>query len=186
MMTRTRGSTPFRLDLHVGDVGHTLVVGPTGAGKSVLLALLALQFRRFIGAKVIVFDKGKSAKAACLAMGGEAIDLSLDGSLTLQPLRNVDKLEIRAFGLDWVCALLAQDGVSVDPEVRATVWTALEGLASAPPSERTLTGLAVLIQSAALTQALNPYTLDGALGVCSMAPRRRSVRPACCISSWKS
>jgi type IV secretion/conjugal transfer VirB4 family ATPase len=164
MMTRTRGSTPFRLDLHVGDVGHSLVVGPTGAGKSVLLALLALQFRRFIGAKVIVFDKGKSAKAACLAMGGEAIDLSLDGSLTLQPLRHVDKLEIRAFGLDWVCGLLAQDGVNVDPEVRETVWTALESLASAPIAERTLTGLAVLIQSAALTQALNPYTLDGAFG----------------------
>lgn len=164
MMTRTRGSTPFRLDLHVGDVGHSLVVGPTGAGKSVLLAALALQFRRFIGAKVIVFDKGKSAKAACLAMGGEAIDLSLDGSLTLQPLRHVDKLEIRAFGLDWVCGLLAQDGVNVDPEVRETVWTALESLASAPPAERTLTGLAVLIQSAALTQALNPYTLDGAFG----------------------
>lgn len=164
MMTRTRGSTPFRLDLHIGDVGHSLVVGPTGAGKSVLLALLALQFRRFIGAKVIVFDKGKSAKAACLAMGGEAIDLSLDGSLTLQPLRHVDKLEIRAFGLDWVCGLLAQDGVNVDPEVRETVWTALESLASAPIAERTLTGLAVLIQSAALTQALNPYTLDGAFG----------------------
>ena len=164
MMTRTRGSTPFRLDLHVGDVGHSLVVGPTGAGKSVLLAALALQFRRFIGAKVIVFDKGKSAKAACLAMGGEAIDLSLDGSLTLQPLRHVDKLEVRAFCLDWVCGLLAQDGVNVDPEVRETVWTALESLASAPPSERTLTGLAVLIQSAALTQALNPYTLDGAFG----------------------
>src|SRR5207244_6554886 len=42
MMTETRGSTPFRLDLHVGDVGHTLILGPTGAGKSVLLALLAL------------------------------------------------------------------------------------------------------------------------------------------------
>src|SRR5262249_25195827 len=51
MMTETRGSTPFRLDLHVGDVGHSLIVGPTGAGKSVLLALLALQFRRFIGAQ---------------------------------------------------------------------------------------------------------------------------------------
>jgi type IV secretory pathway VirB4 component len=34
---KTEGSTPFRLSLHVGDVGHTLVVGPTGAGKSVLL-----------------------------------------------------------------------------------------------------------------------------------------------------
>ena len=37
---RTEGSTPFRFSLHVGDVGHTLVVGPTGAGKSVLLALM--------------------------------------------------------------------------------------------------------------------------------------------------
>src|SRR3546814_7961060 len=30
---RTEGSTPFRLSIHVGDVGHTLIVGPTGAGK---------------------------------------------------------------------------------------------------------------------------------------------------------
>ncbi|AWX93979.1 hypothetical protein DPM13_16245 [Paracoccus mutanolyticus] len=40
-LARAEGcSTPFRLSLHVGDVGHTLVVGPTGAGKSVLLALM--------------------------------------------------------------------------------------------------------------------------------------------------
>ena len=76
-MTETRGSTPFRLDLHVGDVGHTLIVGPTGAGKSVLLALLALQFRRFIGAQVIIFDRGRSARAATLAMGGESVELGL-------------------------------------------------------------------------------------------------------------
>ena len=72
MMTEARGNTPFRLDLHVGDVGHTLIVGPTGAGKSVLLALLALQFRRFIGAQVIIFDRGRLARAAALAMGGRA------------------------------------------------------------------------------------------------------------------
>ena len=30
--TQTAGNTPFRLSLHVGDVGHTLIVGPTGAG----------------------------------------------------------------------------------------------------------------------------------------------------------
>ena len=37
----TSGSTPFRFSTHVGDVGHMLIVGPTGAGKSVLLALMA-------------------------------------------------------------------------------------------------------------------------------------------------
>jgi hypothetical protein len=48
---KTEGSTPFRFSLHVGDVGHTLIVGPTGAGKSVLLALMALQFRRYASAR---------------------------------------------------------------------------------------------------------------------------------------
>ncbi len=39
LVAQTSGSTPFRLATHIGDVGHMLVVGPTGAGKSVLLAL---------------------------------------------------------------------------------------------------------------------------------------------------
>src|SRR3712207_1179094 len=34
---QTIGNTPFRLNLHFGDVGHTIIIGPTGAGKSVLL-----------------------------------------------------------------------------------------------------------------------------------------------------
>jgi type IV secretion system protein VirB4 len=29
----TRGTTPFRFSLHVGDVGHSIIFGPTGAGK---------------------------------------------------------------------------------------------------------------------------------------------------------
>jgi len=39
----TSGATPFRLNLHVSDVGHTLVFGPTGSGKSTLLGLLMAQ-----------------------------------------------------------------------------------------------------------------------------------------------
>lgn len=61
---RTEGATPFRFSLHVGDVGHALVIGPTGAGKSVLLALMALQFRRYAGAQVFAFDFGGSIRAA--------------------------------------------------------------------------------------------------------------------------
>ncbi len=53
---------------HVGDVGHTLVVGPTGVGKSVLLATLVLQFRRYADSRVFVFDKGHSARATILGL----------------------------------------------------------------------------------------------------------------------
>ncbi|WP_072389288.1 conjugal transfer protein TrbE [Hyphomicrobium sp. CS1BSMeth3] len=164
MMTQTRGSTPFRLDLHVGDVGHTLVVGPTGSGKSVLLALLALQFRRFASAQVAIFDKGRSTRAAVLAMGGRAVDLALDGDVAFQPLANIDNPGDLAFALEWVVGLLINEGVSITPEIKDTVWTALQSLASAPKSERTLTGLAVLMQSSALVAALSPYTLEGPYG----------------------
>ncbi len=111
MMTETRGSTPFRFDLHVDDVGHTLVLGPTGAGKSVLLALIALQFRRYIGAQVILFDRGRSLRAATLAVGGESIALGLHGTLALQPLAQINEPGEMAFALQWVTALIAAEGV---------------------------------------------------------------------------
>ena len=164
MMTETRGATPFRLDLHSGDVGHAFVVGPTGSGKSVLLSLLALQFRRFIGAQVAIFDRGRSARAASLAMGGESIELGLEGTLSLQPLARIDEPGELAFALEWVSGLVTNEGVTITPEIKDALWTALKSLASAPKTERTLTGLAVLVQSSALSQALAPYTLEGPYG----------------------
>src|SRR5712671_3238587 len=79
-LARTEGSTPFRFSLHVGDVGHTLVVGPTGAGKSVLLALMALQFRRYPNSQIFAFDFGCSVRAATIAMGGDWHDLGGAGA----------------------------------------------------------------------------------------------------------
>jgi type IV secretion system protein VirB4 len=160
----TSGSTPFRFSTHVGDVGHMLIVGPTGAGKSVLLALMALQFRRYPAAQIYVFDKGFSARAAILAMGGEHHALGSDGSLAFQPLRNIDDPAERSWAAEWIGALLAHEKVNVSPEIKETVWSALTSLASAPAEERTLTGLSVLLQSNALKAALMPYTLDGPFG----------------------
>jgi type IV secretion system protein VirB4 len=54
--------------------------------------------------------------------------------------------------------------VVVTPEVKDAVWSALVSLTSAPPQERTMTGLALLLQSNALRTAIQPYTLDGPHG----------------------
>ncbi|MFG1307345.1 conjugal transfer protein TrbE [Xanthobacter autotrophicus] len=167
---KTEGATPFRFSLHVGDVGHTLVVGPTGAGKSVLLALMALQFRRYAGSQVFAFDFGGSIRAAALAMGGDWHDLGgslSDGSedsVALQPLSRVDDLAERSWAADWITAILSREGVSIAPEVKEHIWSTLTSLASAPVEERTLTGLAVLLQSNDLKQALRPYCIGGAHG----------------------
>lgn len=167
---KTEGSTPFRFSLHVGDVGHTLIVGPTGAGKSVLLALMALQFRRYARSQIIAFDFGGSIRAAALAMGGDWHDLGgglTDGSessVSLQPLARVDDIAERAWAADWIAAILRREGLPVTPDLKEHVWSALTSLGSAPVEERTITGLAVLLQSNDLKQALKPYCLGGAYG----------------------
>ena len=144
MVTRTEGSTPFRLVTHVGDVGHTLVVGPTGMGKSVLLATLMLQFRRYTGSRLFVFDKGGSARATVLGLGGDHYDLALEGGMAFQPLARIDIPQGRADALSWVMTLLAQEGLPDTPEVKEPVWSALGSLRSAPPEQRHLTGLRLI------------------------------------------
>src|SRR5690606_33536552 len=106
---QTSGTTPFRLSTHVGDVGHMMVVGPTGAGKSVLLALMALQFRRYAGSQVIIFDLGFSARAPVLAMGGSHYALGGQADempLAFQPLRRIHEPVERAWAAEWLAALL--------------------------------------------------------------------------------
>jgi len=169
LLAETGGSTPFRLSAHVGDVGHMLVVGPTGAGKSVLLALLAMQFRRYEGAAVYIFDKGWSARAAVLAMGGTHHSLGHSGeeresALAFQPLRRIDEAAQRSWAAEWLESLLAQQKLELGPEARESLWSALLNLSSAPAEERTLTGLSLLLQSASVRSALQPYTLEGPLG----------------------
>ncbi|WP_394439594.1 conjugal transfer protein TrbE [Sphingobium naphthae] len=167
---KTEGSTPFRFSLHVGDVGHTLIVGPTGSGKSVLLALMAMQFRRYENAQVFAFDFGGSIRAAAIGMGGDwqnlggmLADEAGDG-VQLQPLAHIDLSEERAWAAEWLAAILASENVTVDPQAKEHTWSALTSLATAPIAERTLTGLAVLLQSQQLKQALAPWCVGGAWG----------------------
>lgn len=169
MLTATDGSTPFRLDLHVGDVGHTMVVGPTGAGKSVLLATLAAQWLRFEaahpdGAQIYVFDKGRSARAMILALGGDFFDLGDEAALGLQPLAGIDDESERAWALDWLVGVLAGAGVTIDPELKGELWTALGVLASRPGQDRTLTLLSALIQNREVRAAVEPFTHSGPYG----------------------
>lgn len=170
LYARTEGSTPFRFSLHVGDVGHTLVVGPTGAGKSVLLALMALQFRRYSRSQICAFDFGGSIRAAALSMGGDWHDLggeltdADESSVSLQPLARIHETSERAWAADWIVAILTRENIQITPDVKEHIWTALTSLASAPVGERTMTGLAVLLQSNDLKQALRAYCVGGPYG----------------------
>jgi type IV secretory pathway VirB4 component len=161
----TVGATPFRLNLNVGDVGHTLIVGPTGAGKSTLLATLVLQWLRYPGAQVIVFDKDRSARASTLVVGGTVYEPGNERAPTsFQPLARIDERAERMWASRFVLNLLAAQRVDETPDLKRDVDEALELTASAPRQQRTLTNLVVNLASVELKDALRPYTLQGNYG----------------------
>jgi type IV secretion system protein VirB4 len=97
----TNGSTPFRLNLHVRDVGHSFIFGPTGAGKSTLLGLIAAQLRRYPGMSIFAFDKGLSLYPLAKAVGGAHFTVAGDDEkLAFCPLQFLETKSDRAWAMD--------------------------------------------------------------------------------------
>ncbi|MBU3922199.1 MAG: conjugal transfer protein TrbE, partial [Alphaproteobacteria bacterium] len=166
MLAASDGATPFRLSLHQGDIGHTLVLGPTGSGKSVLLAALIAQWLRYPGAQAFVFDKGRSSRAMVLGLGGVFHDpgAAETGAPLFQPLGGIDVPAERSWAQDWLAGEVEAGGGDLTPERRRELWRALDLLAARPARERTLSLLTALIQDEGLRAALEPLTHAGPLG----------------------
>jgi type IV secretion/conjugal transfer VirB4 family ATPase len=159
----TSGATPFRLNLHVGDVGHTLILGPTGAGKSTLLGFLMASHFRYPDAQIFAFDMGNSAFALCNGAGGDHYEIAGENSaLAFYPLADIDRESERLWAADWLETLFALQGVTLAPRLRKDIHRALELLAASP--KRTLTDLAHTLSEPVLRDALAHYTLSGSLG----------------------
>src|SRR5450631_2039864 len=171
--TVTGGSTPFKFNLNFGDVGHTCIIGPTGAGKSVLLAALATAFTKYRSAdgawaQVYLFDKERSSRITTLGVGGDFYDLAAEDSpLAFQPFARIDEEAERNWAVEWVQALLKQEVKNptfMTPEKKAALWNALVRLGQSAPKDRTITGLKTLVQDKGIKEALAPYTIDGPYG----------------------
>jgi len=170
LYTQTSGNTPFRLSLHVGDVGHTLVVGPTGAGKSVFLNMVEASFRKYKDARVFVFDKGASNYVLTRGVGGTFFDLGNEesGALSFQPLAMIDNDKERQWALEWICDYVRQENLEITPERKQLIWDALEAVATSYVGEnkrlRRMTNLVNAIQSEELKKALAPLCSGGPYG----------------------
>ncbi len=164
MMVDTHGRTPFRFSNFLGDVGHQMIIGPTGSGKSVLLNLMALQFCRYKQAQVFIFDKGGSFMASTYAVGGSYFELGLTEGLSFQPLAHIHQEQERVWAAEWLYELLILEKIHLTPAIKLVVWEGLTSLASLPTKQRTLTGFRAMVQDITIRQALDHYTLGGPFG----------------------
>jgi len=165
--------TLHAFNLHVDDVGHTLIFGPTGTGKSVLLGHLIAAWLRYPDAQVIAFDRGRSLRYLTAALGGlwlepgtsaaDAVNAASGAapSRTTQaggvaPLSHIERLG-STWALDWVSELIRRSqGHTPSPEEMRDLGLAVNHVrSSAHP------GLAVLrdmVQTKALRNILDTWT----------------------------
>lgn len=99
----------------VDDVGHTLIIGGTGGGKSILLSLLSAQFMRYPGSRVIYFDKDMSFANFCRRAEGRVYTPALDADLNFMPLSRVQERPAEAIA--WLELAISTQGIEVTPDV---------------------------------------------------------------------
>ena len=161
LYTQTDGNSPYRLNLHVGEIGHTIVIGPTGAGKSVHLNVIEAAFRRYKDARVIIFDKGASSQILTVGVGGKFYNLGREASqLSFQPLANIDDDNEKQWAQEWLCDFLREEGMEITPERKSVIRDALTTLAGMDKHFRTITSFISYLQDKKLKEAFYPLALS--------------------------
>jgi len=159
----TAGSTPFRLNLHVSDLGHTLIFGPTGAGKSTFLAFIAAQFRRYAGARIYAFDKGMSMFPIVKAVGGDHYDIAGDGdNLSFAPLANLKTKSDQAWAESWIASMIEMQKVVLKPHQKEMIHEAMN--LHIEQGSKSLTEFISNLQDEDMRSALNHYSISGSMG----------------------
>ena len=164
LYTLTQGSTPFRLNLHVNDIGHTLIFGPTGSGKSTLLALLVSQAHKYKNAQIFAFDKGQSLLPLTLAVGGKYYDIGGEDEETLSfaPLAQINTTHEQAWAETWIESLLVLQGIEPTPIDKQTIHYAMS--LHRESKSKSLTDFISNIQNEKLSSALEHYSISGTMG----------------------
>ena len=127
--------TPLYFTGYVGDLGHGMLIGPSGTGKTTFVNLMWTMFRKYPGARFIGFDKNFSVRPPVLLQGGEYVDLSPENATSSAPMNPVRALLAGEGGarhigwvVDWLELLVrqrgyeptAQDRLSLERIVRTT------------------------------------------------------------------
>ena len=138
--------TPFDYHLHVDDVGHTLVLGATGSGKSFLLNFLITSAQRF-DPFTIVLDLGHSYRKLAELLNGRYVELGLrQNAVTINPFSLEPTPEHLHFLHAFVRVLLeGEDGYRLSDAEDREVYEAVENLYALQRGQRRLFTVANLL-----------------------------------------
>lgn len=162
----TTSATPYFFNFHKGDLGNFTIIGPSGAGKTVILNFLLAQARKH-DPRIVLFDKDRGAEIFIRAIGGRYETLRPGAPSGLNPLALPDTPVNRAFLAAWLERLVAPADGRLTPEEQAQISDAVAANFEQAPQFRRLRHVAELFAGVRrpvpgdLASRLEPWIGDG-------------------------
>ena len=162
----TQWRTPYYYDLFKGDVGHTLVLGATGAGKSFTLNFLLVQALQY-DPRILILDLGGSYRWLTQFLGGGYMELSPEGDagggFRLRPFSLPAGERTFGFLAGWIARLLRIGGWTLSGEDPSEIRARVEDIYAFAPQRRTL-GVLVRSLPSKMWPAMGRWHGNGAWG----------------------
>jgi type IV secretion/conjugal transfer VirB4 family ATPase len=138
--------TPYYLNLHAGDVAHTLLLGATGAGKSFTLASILQALQKY-GPLTFIFDVGGSYENLTRAYGGAYLNVGLrTPGFSINPFSLEPTHENLNFLYLFLRVLIEGQGkYTLTGEDEKALFSAIERMYKLPREIRTLSNFASIL-----------------------------------------
>lgn len=123
---------PFDFNLHADDLGHTVLIGGSGSGKTSLAQLLIAQFQKYYPCNTYIFDKDRSMALLTVLMNGEHVDMAnpKKGGSQMNPVKRMLKDGDVLALTRWVAVLLTTKTESLTPAEMELVSDAIQKVAA--------------------------------------------------------
>jgi type IV secretion system protein VirB4 len=157
------GNTPYFLNLHYKDVGHTLVLGATGSGKSFLVNFLVTNLQKY-EPDTCIFDLGGSYEALSHLFDGAYLPIGKQRtSVTINPFCLPPTKENLLFLFSFVKVLVESNGFRASAEDDQDLYEQIENLYSVPADQRRLLTLSNIVRRN-LQRQLQKWVAGGPYG----------------------
>ncbi len=160
----TDNATPYFLNLHNGEIAHTLILGMTGSGKSYLCSFL-LQNAQKYAPLTFIFDIGGSFQSLTSIFGGSYLNVGQEArDFTINPFSLTPTKENLQFLFSLFRVLIEGNGqhYRLDFKEERKLWDGIERMYVLEPDQRTVSNFANIIGE--LKERLHRWTRAGQYG----------------------
>ena len=160
----TDNDTPYYLNLHCGEVGHTLILGMTGSGKTFLSVFLVQSAQKY-QPQTYIFDIGGSYESVTRIFGGTYLNVGRESrDFTINPFSLPQTPENQQFLFSFFRVLIEgrTQHYRMDFKEEQKLWNAIERVYMLEPGQRTVSNLASIIGE--MKDRLHRWTRAGQYG----------------------